>query len=111
MSDVSAVFEAFEIADELLGAETDLTGSVNRFERALRESGMERPEEISRLRTVLRIRTSLQHPDRARELHQHFDAMGLAYPPTDWGAAWAGVSRTLVEAIAEIRDDIRATTA
>jgi hypothetical protein len=62
---------------------------------------------LGRLGRLQRIRSLLQHPDRHEELVRKVAALGLAWPPADWAAAWERVRAEAADALAALRDELR----
>ncbi len=109
MSDLCGIIEGFEIDDALLPpADRAVTGSLNRLQRALRNVSSDAADDtIDQLRVVVKVRTALQHPGRARELHQHFEKLGIRYPPSDWGRAWEAIKSRVIPCLTQLRDEVR----
>lgn len=62
---------------------------------------------MSRLARLQRIRSFLQHPSGHEELLRAATALGLAWPPADWAAAWERVRAEAADALARLRDELR----
>lgn len=63
---------------------------------------------LGRLGRLQRIRSTLQHPDSHDDLVRAAATLGLAWPPTDWAAAWEQVRTEAVDALGTLRDELRA---
>jgi hypothetical protein len=108
MSDLAGLIEGFDVPDALLESDDRPNGSLNRLHAALRRAGVDGTEDaIAELRTVVKVRTALQHPGAAKELHSHFETLGISYPPADWSRAWDAIRARLIAAVATIRDELR----
>jgi hypothetical protein len=66
-------------------------------------------EAIRRLRYVNDVRRGGQHHGVAEARADAFRAPGIAFPPSDWGAAWADIQVMAVDAFSAIREEIQAT--
>jgi hypothetical protein len=67
-------------------------------------------QALGRLGRLQRIRSTLQHPAGHDELVRTTAALGLAWPPMDWAAAWERVRAEAVDALGTLRDEMRALT-
>jgi hypothetical protein len=64
-------------------------------------------QALDRLGRLQRIRSLLQHPGGQEELVRKVAALGLAWPPADWTAAWERVRAEAADALAALRDQLR----
>jgi len=64
-------------------------------------------QALDRLARLQRIRSLLQHPGGHEELVRKVAALGLAWPPADWAAAWERVRAEAADALAALRDELR----
>lgn len=64
-------------------------------------------QALGRLGGLQRIRSLLQHPGGYDELVQVVAALGLAWPPVDWAAAWDRVRAEAADALAAVRGELR----
>lgn len=64
-------------------------------------------QALSRLARLQRIRSLLQHADGHEELVRKIAVLGLAWPPSDWTAAWERVRAEAADALAALRDELR----
>lgn len=71
-------------------------GSLARIDRAL-----------GTLRTAIRIRAAAQHSGAGGVAIASFQALGLAYPPDDWGAAWERIRSRCAVAVDAIREELQ----
>jgi hypothetical protein len=109
MSDLAGALDAVEVTDEQLGLQPGdprVDGPFNRVKKLL---GVEL-DGITTLQKIIGLRVALQHPDKAKKLHENFDFLGIAYPPKDWGEAWKRVSVRAVRGLGEIREEVRSGT-
>jgi hypothetical protein len=87
--------------------------SVARLRAALKvkiadPDSLERANQaLDRLGRLQRIRSLLQHPGGHDELVRKVAALGLAWPPSDWTAAWERVRAEAADALAGLRDQLR----
>jgi hypothetical protein len=63
-------------------------------------------QALSRLGRLQRIRSLLQHPGGHEELVRKAAALGLAWPPADWAAAWEQVRAEAADTLAALRDEL-----
>lgn len=64
-------------------------------------------QTLDRLARLQRSRSLLQHPGGHDELVRKVAALGLAWPPADWAAAWERVRAEAADALAGLRDELR----
>jgi hypothetical protein len=113
LSDLADVLNSLHVPNDLLGSDRRVRGALTRVERALEatvldQDGKDRATAaIASLRSVVRIRAGLQHADVAHELHEHFDKLKVAYPSTDWGTTWQQVRARTIDALVQVRDEVR----
>jgi hypothetical protein len=113
LSDLADVLNSLHVPNDLLGSDRRVRGALTRVERALEatvldQDGKDRATAaIASLRSVVRIRAGLQHADVAHELHEHFDKLKIAYPSTDWGTTWQQVRARTIDALVQVRDEVR----
>jgi hypothetical protein len=56
------------------------------------------------------IRAAGQHSDARHRAVEGFHALGLSYPPTDWGQAWIHVATAACGAFSTLREEIHAAS-
>lgn len=61
------------------------------------------------MRAVASARAALQHGNAAMKLPDALDALGVPYPP-DWSFAWDQVKASVIEALVDLRDEVRTLT-
>jgi hypothetical protein len=63
---------------------------------------------IRTLRRINHVRRGGQHQGAADVRTSAFQALGIPFPPDDWGSAWASIQARAVEAFNAIREEIQA---
>jgi hypothetical protein len=113
LSDFSDILKMFQIDDSLLSnpqaIPKDQTG--NRIKEVAKQKlpaneAVRVDAAVGRLRWINEIRTGMQHGAVAKKAQQGAAAIGLAWPTTDWAAAWNHVRGVAVEALRELRQAI-----
>jgi hypothetical protein len=106
-SDLAAVIEAFVVD----GPPPDVKGSLARLERLLADEGIEfDASAFLALRHAVNIRNAMQHPGKGKDLARHLTALGAQAPVASWPGAWASVQGSVIEALRNIRDVLRASS-
>jgi hypothetical protein len=112
LADVIGHFDVELPADADVQANAARERSLARMSRrlalTLEGSSLQRAEAaLATLRQIVRIRVGAQHSLIA-DAPQAFRALGLAYPPIDYGAAWVAVRARATEALNAIREELQA---
>ncbi len=118
MSDLAVVLGSLRVGDAALP--TPSPGeqlpppeqSLNRVRLCLQgrldPDAFERAERaVRRLGRLQRIRSLLQHRGGHDELVRALAALGVAWPPSDWTAAWERIRAEATAALAALRDELR----
>lgn len=118
MSALYQVLGALQVPEPEGGGdnESGQTGTLVRLGKVLQEllppEGFERTDQaIETLRAAVRIRSVRQHQRASPELIKRFAALGMAYPPSDWGWAWAMVVYKVTAGLDTIREELQASEA
>jgi hypothetical protein len=118
MSDLAVVLGSLWVGDALLPEPSPgeqlppPNESLNRvrlcLQARLATDAFERAEHaVRRLGRLQRIRSLLQHGGGHDELVRRLAALGVAWPPPDWAAAWERVRAEAADALVVLRDELR----
>jgi hypothetical protein len=119
MSDLAVVLDSLRVGDAVLPVPSPRwqppppNETLNRVRLCLQArldpDAFERAERaVRRLGRLQRIRSLLQHRGGHDELVRCLAALGVAWPPADWAAAWERVRAEAADALAGLRDELRA---
>lgn len=87
--------------------------TLNRLQAALKsqlpQAEFDRADlAITVLRHIVDIRNGLHHAEAAKKIPGAAVAVGITWPPSDWGETWSQVRDTAARAVEEIRKAIQA---
>jgi hypothetical protein len=115
LSALTDLIKGFEIGDDLLAPDDTVQAdhTVARLRSCLRErfgedAMAQADSALSVLTTATRVRVALQHEGASGELPKHMAALGVRYPPNDWGDAWDAVRSQVTAALRILADAVRA---
>lgn len=108
MSELADVLAALDPGAVLPTEAHGVRGSLARIAAALDAEGInDAREPVERLRSVVAIRTALQHADRSSELATRLEDLGVRVSPIDWTQAWRAVCSITVDALRDLRSLVR----
>ncbi len=115
VSAIADLLSRIDVPDPDQGLETR-EGSLSRLDSFLQTrlddvASSRVTDAIEILRAVTSIRASSQHHGAHPRGARGFDALGVPYPPNDWGEAWAHVQLATIDALNTIRDEVRSIEA
>jgi len=110
MSELADVLAALDAGIAVPAESREVRGSLARIAAALAAAGIEDARDpIEHLRSVVAIRTALQHAERSGELATRLEDLGVPVAPIDWAQAWRAVASVTVEALRALRSLVRET--
>jgi len=115
LSALADVIDRLNIDDDLLPAELtneQAKGSLNRLEASLRHQlPVDQHAAISRgiqtLRRIRQSRNAAQHGTAEGGLTERLTVLGITNAPPDWAGAWDAIRSATVDALTEIRQELR----